>query len=69
MGRFLPGYGEFEGRTTDAVAEPVTEWLPRKELLVEAGTIRHASSVLGSCRTRFVFASSTTGYLRGEIRS
>src|SRR2546421_9235685 len=39
-GRFLPGYGEFEGRTTDAVAEPVLEWLHEHELLVEAGAIR-----------------------------
>src|SRR6266581_3732862 len=54
-GRFLPGYGEFEGRTTDAVAEPVLEWLHEHELLVEAGTIRHRYPVCWRCRTPLVF--------------
>jgi isoleucyl-tRNA synthetase len=54
-GRFLPGYGEFEGRTTEAVAEPVQEWLREHELLVEAGTIRHRYPVCWRCRTPLVF--------------
>ena len=54
-GRFLPGYGEFEGRTTEAVAEPVQEWLHEHELLVEAGTIRHRYPVCWRCRTPLVF--------------
>src|SRR6266480_2620352 len=54
-GRFLPGYGEYEGRTTDAVAEPVMEWLHEHELLVEAGTIRHRYPVCWRCRTPLVF--------------
>ena len=54
-GRFLPGYGEFEGRTTDAVAEPVVEWLHEHELLVEAGTISHRYPVCWRCRTPLVF--------------
>jgi len=54
-GRFLPGYGEFEGRTTDAVAEPVAEELHERGLLVEAGTIRHRYPVCWRCRTPLVF--------------
>jgi isoleucyl-tRNA synthetase len=54
-GRFLPGYGEFEGRTTEAVAEPIQEWLHEHELLVEAGTIRHRYPVCWRCRTPLVF--------------
>src|SRR5438067_335581 len=54
-GRFLPAYGEYEGRTTDAIAEPVMEWLHEHELLVESGTIRHRYPVCWRCRTPLVF--------------
>ncbi len=54
-GRFVPGYGELEGRTTDAVAEPVIEALRERELLVDAGTIRHRYPVCWRCRTSLVF--------------
>src|SRR5438067_3389623 len=54
-GRFLPGYGEYEGRRTDAIAEPVMEWLHEHELLVESGTIRHRYPVCWRCRTPLVF--------------
>ncbi len=54
-GRFVPGYGELEGRTTDAVAESVIESLRERELLVDAGTIRHRYPVCWRCRTSLVF--------------
>jgi isoleucyl-tRNA synthetase len=54
-GRFLPGYGEFEGRSTEAVAEPITEWLREHELLVESGTIVHRYPICWRCRTPLVF--------------
>jgi isoleucyl-tRNA synthetase len=54
-GRFLPGYGEFEGRAADAVAEPVTEFLREHELLVGAETIVHRYPVCWRCRTPLVF--------------
>jgi isoleucyl-tRNA synthetase len=54
-GRFVSGYGDFEGRTTDAVVEPVIEWLREHELLVEAGTIRHRYPVCWRCRTPLLF--------------
>ena len=68
-GRFLPDYGEFEGRTTDAVAEPVMEWLHEHELLVEAGTIRHRYPVCWRCRTPLVFRVVDDWFISaGEIR-
>ncbi|MEX0674730.1 MAG: class I tRNA ligase family protein, partial [Gaiellaceae bacterium] len=54
-GRFVAGYGDFEGRTTEAVAEPVVESLRERELLVEAGTIKHRYPICWRCRTPLVF--------------
>jgi isoleucyl-tRNA synthetase len=54
-GRFVEGYGEFEGRTTEAVAEPVTELLRERDLLVDAATIIHRYPICWRCRTPLVF--------------
>jgi isoleucyl-tRNA synthetase len=54
-GRFLPGYGEFEGMSTDEVAKPVTEALRERGLLVEAGTIVHRYPICWRCKTPLVF--------------
>jgi isoleucyl-tRNA synthetase len=54
-GRFLPGYGELEGRTTEGVAEHVTEVLHERGLLVEAGTIVHRYPICWRCKTPLVF--------------
>jgi len=54
-GRFVAGYGDFEGRTTEAVEEPVIEWLRERDLLVDAGTIIHRYPICWRCRTPLVF--------------
>ncbi len=54
-GRFLPGYGDYAGRTTEAVADPVIEWLRERDLLVDAGSIVHRYPVCWRCRTPLVF--------------
>src|SRR5215208_372415 len=54
-GRFLAGYGDLEGRSTEAVVEPVVEWLREHDLLVDAGTIVHRYPVCWRCRTPLVF--------------
>jgi len=54
-GRFLPGYGPFEGRSTDEVAEPVVESLRERGLLVEAGTTVHRYPICWRCKTPLVF--------------
>ena len=54
-GRMLPDYGELEGRTTDAVAEPVIESLHERDLLVAAETIHHRYPVCWRCSTPLVF--------------
>jgi isoleucyl-tRNA synthetase len=54
-GRFVTGYGELEGRSTDEVVEPVVQALRQRGLLVEAGTIVHRYPVCWRCRTPLVF--------------
>jgi isoleucyl-tRNA synthetase len=54
-GRFIAGYGELEGRTTDAVEEPVVEELREKGLLVEAGREYHRYPICWRCKTPLVF--------------
>ena len=51
----IAGYGELEGRTTEAVAEPVIESLRERGLLVQAGTIRHRYPICWRCKTPLVF--------------
>ncbi|MGB2875082.1 MAG: isoleucine--tRNA ligase [Gaiellaceae bacterium] len=54
-GRFLPGYGPLEGKSTEEVAKPVTEALRERGLLVQAGTIVHRYPVCWRCKTPLVF--------------
>ncbi len=54
-GRFLPGYGPFEGKSTDEVAKPVVEALTERGLLVESGTIVHRYPICWRCKTPLVF--------------
>ena len=54
-GRMLPGYGPFEGFSTDEVADIVIEDLRRRELLVEAGRITHRYPTCWRCGTPLVF--------------
>jgi isoleucyl-tRNA synthetase len=54
-GRFVTGYGHLEGRTTDAVEEPVVEELHEKGLLVEAGREYHRYPICWRCKTPLVF--------------
>ena len=54
-GRLLPGYGKFEGLSTDEVEEPVIEALRERGLLVEAGRIVHRYPICWRCKTPLVF--------------
>jgi isoleucyl-tRNA synthetase len=54
-GRFLPGYGPFEGLSTDESAEPIIEALRERGLLLEAGTIVHRYPICWRCKTPLVF--------------
>ena len=68
-GRMLPEYGELAGRTTDAVAEPVTESLRERNLLVQAGTYRHRYPICWRCKTPLLFRVVDDWFISaGEIR-
>jgi isoleucyl-tRNA synthetase len=54
-GRFLPGYGPFEGVTTEGAAKAIVEALRGRGLLVEAGTIVHRYPICWRCKTPLVF--------------
>ena len=54
-GRFLPGYGPFEGLSTDEAAESIVEALRDRGRLVEAGTIVHRYPICWRCKTPLVF--------------
>lgn len=54
-GQLLPGYGDFEGKTTTEVEAPVIESLRERGLLVRAGSIEHRYPVCWRCSTPLVF--------------
>src|SRR5688500_634697 len=54
-GRFLPGYGAFEGLGSDEAAEAIVQDLRDRGLLVEAGTIVHRYPLCWRCGTPLVF--------------
>jgi len=54
-GRFLPGYGPFEGVSTDGAAKAIVEALDERGLLVEAGTIVHRYPICWRCKTPLLF--------------
>lgn len=68
-GRFYDGYGEFEGRSTEDVAGPVTVELERRNLLVEAGSVEHRYPICWRCATPLVFRIADDWLIRAdEIR-
>jgi isoleucyl-tRNA synthetase len=54
-GRFLPGYGPFEGLSTDEAEKPIVASLRERGLLVEAGTIVHRYPMCWRCKTPLIF--------------
>ena len=54
-GRFVAGYGPYEGLSTGEAAELIVEALREREILVEAGTIVHRYPTCWRCGTPLVF--------------
>ncbi|MFL6030715.1 MAG: isoleucine--tRNA ligase [Gaiellaceae bacterium] len=68
-GRFYEGYGEFEGRSTEDVAGPVTVELERRNRLVHAGSVEHRYPICWRCATPLVFRIADDWLIRAdEIR-
>src|SRR6266542_4840208 len=65
-GRMLPGYGELEGRTTNAVEEPVIESLHERGLLVDVGTIVHRYPICWRCKTPLLFRVVDDWFISAE---
>ncbi len=54
-GRFLPGYGPFEGKDTNEAEKPIVDALGDRGVLVEAGTIVHRYPICWRCKTPLLF--------------
>jgi isoleucyl-tRNA synthetase len=54
-GRFLPGYGDFEGLSTEEAAKPIVQALEDRGLLIDAGTIVHRYPICWRCKTPLLF--------------
>ncbi|HMI30052.1 MAG TPA: isoleucine--tRNA ligase [Gaiellaceae bacterium] len=68
-GRFHEAYGEFEGRSTEDVAGPVTIELERRGLLVKAESVEHRYPICWRCSTPLVFRIADDWLIRAdEIR-
>jgi isoleucyl-tRNA synthetase len=68
-GRFLPGYGAFEGLSTDEAAEPIVDALRDRGRLVEVGTIVHRYPICWRCKTPLVFRVVDDWFIRiGDLR-
>ncbi|HUI37411.1 MAG TPA: class I tRNA ligase family protein, partial [Gaiellaceae bacterium] len=68
-GRFLPGYGPFEGVSTDGAAKAIVEALDERGLLVEAGTIVHRYPICWRCKTPLLFRVVDDWFIScGELR-
>ena len=65
-GRFLPGYGPFEGLTTDGAAQVIIRELDERGVLVEAGTIVHRYPICWRCKTPLVFRVVDDWFIRIE---
>src|SRR5438034_10614333 len=63
-GRFLPGYGPFEGMSTDEAAKPIIEALRERGLLIQAGTIVHRYPTCWRCKTPLVFRVVDDWFIR-----
>jgi isoleucyl-tRNA synthetase len=71
-GRFVAGYGPYEGLSTGEAAELIVEGLREREILVEAGTIVHRYPTCWRCGTPLVFRVVDDWYIacdeiRGEM--
>jgi isoleucyl-tRNA synthetase len=68
-GRFLPGNGPFEGMGTDEAAQPISDALRERGVLVEAGTIVHRYPICWRCKTPLVFRVVDDWFIRcDELR-
>jgi isoleucyl-tRNA synthetase len=65
-GRFLPGYGPFEGKDTNEAAKPIIEALRGRGVLVEAGTIVHRYPICWRCKTPLLFRVVDDWFIRIE---
>src|SRR5881409_3292307 len=65
-GRFLPGYGPFEGESTDEAAKPIVAALRERGLLIHAGTIVHRYPVCWRCKTPLVFRVVDDWFISAE---
>jgi isoleucyl-tRNA synthetase len=65
-GRFVAGYGDLEGLSTDEAAEPIVAELERRGLLVEAGTIVHRYPTCWRCGTPLVFRVVDDWFISAE---
>src|SRR4029450_1278901 len=65
-GRFLPGYGPFEGLSTDEAAKPIVDALRDGGLLVEAGTIVHRYPICWRCKPPLLFRVVDDWFIRIE---
>jgi isoleucyl-tRNA synthetase len=54
-GRFLPGYGPFEGQDTNEAEKPIIEAVRDRGVLVEASTILHRYPICWRCKTPLLF--------------
>jgi isoleucyl-tRNA synthetase len=63
-GRFISGYGEFEGLSTDEAREPITESLRARGLLVRAEKITHRYPICWRCSTPLIFRVVDDWFIR-----
>jgi isoleucyl-tRNA synthetase len=68
-GRFYPGYGWLEGKSTTEVEQPIIADLAERGRLVRAGSTLHRYPVCWRCRTPLVFRVVDDWFISaGEIR-
>ena len=65
-GRFVAGYGDLEGLSTDEAAEPIVAELEHRGLLVEAGTVVHRYPTCWRCGTPLVFRVVDDWFISAE---
>jgi isoleucyl-tRNA synthetase len=69
-GRFYPGYGWLEGKSTDELEQPIIADLAERGRLVEAGSELHRYPICWRCRTPLVFRVVDDWFISAaEIRS
>jgi isoleucyl-tRNA synthetase len=65
-GVVIPGYGPFEGMTTEEIEVPVIESLRERHRLVEAGSVVHRYPICWRCRTPLVFRVVDDWFISAE---